>query len=120
MNQNESQFISIEEFSKIDIRVAKIVECYEVAGSEKMLHLILNIGTENNINVFSGIKASYKTEDLIGKLTAVVVNLKPRKMRFGISEGMILAASDEKQENNMKKVYILEPNIGAYPGMKIN
>ena len=111
-------FISIEDFAKIDLRIARIVECKAVEGSDKLLQLTLDVGEEKTRNVFSGIKSAYRPEDLVGKLTVMVANLAPRKMKFGLSEGMVLAASaaDEKAEPGL---YILEPHSGAKPGMRV-
>jgi methionyl-tRNA synthetase len=110
--------ISIDDFSKVDLRVAKIVNCEEVEGSTKLLRLTLDVGEGRTRNVFSGIKSAYKPEDLIGKLTVMVANLAPRKMKFGVSEGMVLCASgaDEKADPGL---YVLEPILGAKPGMRI-
>ena len=110
--------IKIDDFAKIDLRVAKIVNCEHVEGSDKLLRLTLDVGEGRLRNVFSGIKSAYKPEELVGKLTVMVANLAPRKMKFGISEGMVLAASaaDEKAEPGL---YILEPWPGAQPGMRI-
>ncbi|AGF47385.1 methionine--tRNA ligase [Candidatus Kinetoplastidibacterium crithidiae] len=119
-HKQENPSINIEDFMKIDLRVAKITKCEEVKNSEKLLQLTLDIGNnEPSKNVFSGIKSSYKPEELVGKLTIFVANLKPRKMRFGISEGMILAASN-KEETDNKKIYLIEPDSGAFPGMKVS
>jgi methionyl-tRNA synthetase len=113
-----SDVISIDDFAKIDLRVAKIVDCKAVEGSDKLLQLTLDVGEEKTRNVFSGIKSAYRPEDLIGKLTVMVANLAPRKMKFGLSEGMVLAASaaDEKAEPGL---YVLEPHSGAKPGMRV-
>jgi methionyl-tRNA synthetase len=110
--------ISIDDFGKIDLRIAKIVDCKAVEGSDKLLQLTLDIGEEKTRNVFSGIKSAYQPQDLVGKLTVMVANLAPRKMKFGLSEGMVLAASatDEKAEPGL---YILEPHSGAKPGMRV-
>ena len=110
--------ISIDDFAKIDLRIAKIVDCKAVDGSDKLLQLTLDVGEEKTRNVFSGIKSAYQPEQLVGKLTVMVANLAPRKMKFGLSEGMVLAASatDEKAEPGL---YILEPNSGAKPGMRV-
>ncbi len=110
--------ISIDDFAKIDLRIAKIVNCESVEGSTKLLRLTLDVGEEKTRNVFSGIASAYKPEDLIGKHTVMVANLAPRKMKFGISEGMVLAAShgDEKTEPG---IYVLEPWPGAVPGMRV-
>ncbi|MGS1004765.1 methionine--tRNA ligase [Burkholderia glumae] len=111
--------ISIDDFTKIDLRIAKIVACQAVEGSDKLLQLTLDVGEEKTRNVFSGIKSAYRPEDLVGKLTVMVANLAPRKMKFGMSEGMVLAASakDEKSEPGL---YILEPHSGAKPGMRVS
>jgi methionyl-tRNA synthetase len=114
----QSETISIDDFAKIDLRVALIVDCRAVEGSDKLLQLTLDVGEEKTRNVFSGIKSAYRPEDLVGKLTVMVANLAPRKMKFGLSEGMVLAASsaDEKAEPGL---YILEPHSGAKPGMRV-
>lgn len=104
--------ISIEDFMKVDLRIAKIVKAEHVEGADKLLQLTLDIGGETR-NVFAGIKSAYSPEDLEGKLTVMVANLAPRKMRFGLSEGMVLAAGDGKG------LYILSPDDGAEPGMRI-
>lgn len=104
--------ISIDDFSKIDLRVAKIIAAEHVEGADKLLQLTLDIGGETR-NVFAGIKADYKPEELTGKLTVMVANLAPRKMRFGVSEGMVLAAGGNGN------IYILSPDDGAEPGMRI-
>ncbi|MBM3337983.1 MAG: methionine--tRNA ligase, partial [Betaproteobacteria bacterium] len=110
--------IRIDDFAKIDLRIARIVDCEHVDGSDKLLRLTLDVGEGRLRNVFSGIKSAYKPEDLKGKLTVLVANLAPRKMKFGVSEGMVLAASaaDEKTDPG---IYILEPWPGAQPGMRI-
>ncbi|MFT5643785.1 MAG: methionyl-tRNA synthetase [Janthinobacterium sp.] len=110
--------IKIDDFAKIDLRIAKIVNCEHVAGSDKLLRLTLDAGEGRLRNVFSGIKAAYQPEELVGKLTLLVANLAPRKMKFGISEGMVLAASalDEKADPG---IYILQPWPGAKPGMRV-
>ncbi|MFD1557939.1 methionine--tRNA ligase [Paraburkholderia silviterrae] len=112
------EVISIDDFAKIDLRVALIVDCNIVEGSDKLLQLTLDVGEGRTRNVFSGIRSAYKPEDLKGKLTVMVANLAPRKMKFGLSEGMVLAASsaDEKAEPGL---YILEPHSGAKPGMRV-
>ncbi|MFM8466519.1 MAG: methionine--tRNA ligase [Oxalobacteraceae bacterium] len=110
--------IKIDDFTKVDLRIAKIVECEVVEGSDKLLRLTLDVGEGRLRNVFSGIKSAYQPEDLKGKLTVLVANLAPRKMKFGVSEGMVLAASaaDEKAHPGL---YVLEPWPGAEPGMRI-
>ncbi len=111
--------ISIDDFAKVDLRIAEIVNCEPVEGSVKLLRLTLDVGEGRTRNVFSGIASMYKPEDLIGKLTVMVANLAPRKMKFGISEGMVLAAShaDEKAEPG---IHVLHPWPGAKPGMRIH
>lgn len=110
--------IAIEDFAKIDLRIAKIVDCQPVEGSEKLLRLTLDVGEGRLRNVFSGIKAAYKPEDLVGKLTVMVANLAPRKMKFGVSEGMVLAASHADEKAN-PGIYVLQPWPGAKPGMRV-
>lgn len=110
--------ITIDDFAKIDLRIAKIVECKPVEGSTKLLQLTLDVGEGKTRNVFSGIASMYKPEDLQGKLTVMVANLAPRKMKFGISEGMVLAAS-HADEKAVPGIYVLEPFPGAQPGMRI-
>ena len=110
--------ITIDDFSKIDLRIAKIINCEAVEGSTKLLRLTLDVGEGTLRNVFSGIASSYQPADLIGKHTVMVANLAPRKMKFGISEGMVLAAShaNEKAEPG---IFVLEPLPGAQPGMRV-
>jgi len=105
--------IDFDDFAKIDLRLARIVKAEHVDGADKLLQLTLDIGTETR-NVFAGIKSAYAPEDLEGKLTVMVANLAPRKMRFGLSEGMVLAAGP-----GGKDLWILEPGDGALPGMKV-
>ena len=114
-----AETIDIKDFGKIDLRIAKIIDCQVVEGSDKLLRLSLDAGEGRYRQVFSGIKSAYAPQDLIGRLTVLVANLAPRKMRFGISEGMVLAAShaDDKADAG---IYILEPWAGASPGMRIN
>ncbi|KRB89003.1 methionine--tRNA ligase [Noviherbaspirillum sp. Root189] len=110
--------IKIDDFGKIDLRIAKIVNCEHVEGSDKLLRLTLDVGEGRMRNVFSGIKSAYKPEDLVGKLTVMVANLAPRKMKFGISEGMVLAASAADEKTNAG-IYVLNPWPGAEPGMRV-
>jgi methionyl-tRNA synthetase len=110
--------ISIDDLMKVDLRIARIVNCEHVEGSDKLLRLTLDAGENRHRNVFSGIKSMYQPEDLIGKLTVLVANLAPRKMKFGISEGMVMAAS-AADENTNPGIYILNPWPGAEPGMRI-
>ncbi|MGH8817161.1 MAG: methionine--tRNA ligase [Achromobacter pestifer] len=113
-----AETISIDDFARVDLRIAQIVNCEQVEGSTKLLRLTLDVGEGRHRNVFSGIKSAYKPEDLIGKLTVMVANLAPRKMKFGVSEGMVLAAShaDEAVDTG---IYVLEPFPGAKPGMRV-
>ena len=110
--------ISIDDFLKVDLRVAKIVNCEHVEGAGKLLRLTLDVGEGRYRNVFSGIKSAYKPEDLVGKLTVMVANLAPRKMKFGVSEGMVLCASAADEKTN-PGLYLLDPMPGATPGMRI-
>jgi methionyl-tRNA synthetase len=108
-----AEAIEIDDFAKIDLRIAKILKAEHVEGAEKLLHLTVDIGDETR-SIFAGIKSAYAPEDLIGKLTVVVANLKPRKMRFGLSEGMVLAAGP-----GGKDIWVLSPDQGAQPGMRV-
>jgi methionyl-tRNA synthetase len=110
--------IGIDDFAKVDLRIARIVAAERVEGSTKLLRLTLDVGEGRTRNVFSGIASAYAPEDLAGKLTVVVANLAPRKMKFGLSEGMVLAAShaDEKAHPGL---YVLEPWPGAVPGLRV-
>lgn len=110
--------ITIDDFTRIDLRIARIVECKAVEGSTKLLQLTLDVGEGRYRNVFSGIASAYKPEDLVGKLTVMVANLAPRKMKFGVSEGMVLAASDKDEKKN-PGIYVLSPWPGATPGMRV-
>ena len=107
--------INIDDFSKLDLRVAKIVNAAHVEGADKLIQLTLDIGLEQR-NIFAGIKKAYDPASLIGKHTVMIANLAPRKMKFGISQGMVLAASFEDKDSG---IYILEPHDGAKPGMRI-
>ena len=117
--------IKVDDFARVDLRIAKIVDCELVEGSTKLLRLTLDVGEGLDPqgravtrNVFSGIQSAYQPADLVGRFTVMVANLAPRKMKFGISEGMVLAAShaDEKAHPGL---YILEPWPGAKPGMRV-
>ena len=113
-----AEIITIDDFVKIDLRVARIVNCEHVEGSTKLLRLTLDVGEGRHRNVFSGIKSAYEPAQLIGRLTALVANLAPRKMKFGVSEGMVLAAS-HADANADAGIYLLDPASGAQPGMRI-
>ncbi len=108
---------TIDDFVKTDLRVAKVVECTTVEGSDKLLRLMLDVGEGRLRQVFSGIRAFYKPEDITGKLVIMIANLAPRKMRFGVSEGMVLCASNPQDK---KSVYLIEPHAGAQPGMRLH
>ncbi len=110
--------IGIDDFAKIDLRIAKIVDAEHVEGSDKLLRLTLDVGEGRMRNVFSGIKSAYTPEELVGKFTVMVANLAPRKMKFGVSEGMVLAASHADEKAN-PGLYILEPWPGATPGLRV-
>lgn len=111
--------ITIDDFAKVDLRIAKIIECKAVEGSTKLLQLTLDAGEGQTRNVLSGIASMYSPEQLVGKLTVLVANLAPRKMKFGVSEGMVLAAS-HADEKAVPGIYVLEPFPGAQPGMRIH
>ncbi|TAG00150.1 MAG: methionine--tRNA ligase [Betaproteobacteria bacterium] len=124
-NVSDNGIIGIDDFTKIDLRIAKIVNAEHVDGSDKLLRLTLDVGEVDADgkpklrNVFSGIKSAYAPESLIGQLTVVVANLAPRKMKFGVSEGMVLAASG-KADDNSTGLFLLNPHAGAQPGMKVS
>jgi methionyl-tRNA synthetase len=105
--------IEFDDFAKLDLRIARIVKAAPVEGADKLLQLTVDIGDETR-NIFAGIKSAYAPEDLEGKLTVVVANLAPRKMRFGVSEGMVLAAGP-----GGKDLWVLHPDEGAQPGMRV-
>lgn len=113
-----AETISIDDFARVDLRIAQIVNCEHVEGSTKLLRLTLDVGEGRHRNVFSGIKSAYQPEDLIGKLTVMVANLAPRKMKFGVSEGTVLAASHADEAVDAG-IYVLEPFPGAKPGMRV-
>lgn len=110
--------VTIDDFSKMDLRVAKVIKCQKVEGSTKLLQFTLDVGEGKARNVFSGIQSAYKPEDLEGRLIIMIANLAPRKMRFGVSEGMILSASDADDKG--LGLFVLSPDSGAVPGMRIH
>jgi len=110
----DSNTISIDDFTKVDLRIARIASAEHIEGADKLLRLKLDLGPMGERQVFAGIKAAYAPEALVGKLTVCVANLTPRKMKFGMSEGMVLAASDERGGP-----FLLWPDAGAEPGMRI-
>ncbi|HUD33046.1 MAG TPA: methionine--tRNA ligase subunit beta, partial [Variovorax sp.] len=110
--------IGIDDFARIDLRIARIVNCEPVEGSTKLLRLTLDVGEGRTRNVFSGIASAYAPDQLVGKLTVMVANLASRKMKFGVSEGMVLAAS-HADEKAVPGIHVLEPWPGAVPGMRV-
>ena len=109
---------TIDDFAKLDLRIARIVDAQVVEGSDKLLKLTLDVGEGRHRTVFAGIKSAYRPEALVGKLTAMVANLAPRKMKFGSSEGMVLAAS-HADGKGQPGIFLLEPHAGAQPGMRV-
>jgi methionyl-tRNA synthetase len=114
MSEEDDNIIQIDDFMKVDLRVAKVIEASYVEGADKLLAIKLDLGHLGTKNVFAGIKSAYEPSQLEGKLVAMVYNLAPRKMKFGVSEGMILAASDSDGG-----IFVLSPDSGAQPGQKI-
>lgn len=115
--ETKAPTITIDDFAKLDLRAAKVLEASRVEGSDKLLQLKLDLGTEQR-NVFSGIAAFYKPEDLVGRFVVMIANLAPRKMRFGVSEGMVLCASDKSSDD--AGVFVLTADAGVKPGMKVS
>jgi methionyl-tRNA synthetase len=113
----KTQHISIDDFSKVDLRVALIADAQHVEGADKLIRLTLDLGAGGTRNVFAGIKSAYDPAQLVGRLTVMVANLAPRKMKFGMSEGMVLAASDT--DGKSPGLFLLSPDSGAQPGMKV-
>jgi methionyl-tRNA synthetase len=109
-----NNLINIDDFLKVDLRVAKIINADYIEGADSLLQIKLDVGNLGEKTVFAGIKSNYNPDVLVGKNTVFVANLQPRKMKFGLSEGMILAASDQEYGP-----FILYPDDGAKPGMKI-
>ncbi|RZO26057.1 MAG: methionine--tRNA ligase [SAR86 cluster bacterium] len=112
-NMDNVNLINIDQFSAVDLRVAKIIKADDVEGADKLLQLTLDVGDLGTRNVFAGIKSAYKPDDLTDKYIVLVNNLEPRKMKFGISEGMVLASSNDEG------IYLVSPDKGAKPGMKV-
>jgi methionyl-tRNA synthetase len=106
---------SIDDFSKVDLRVARVLSAELVPGADKLLKLTVSLGGGTVRNIFAGIKSAYAPESLVGRLVVVVANLAPRKMKFGMSEGMVVAAGP-----GGKEVFILSPDAGATPGQRIH
>ena len=105
--------IDIEQFSRVDLRIARVIEADHVEGADRLLRLRLDTGSDERV-VFAGIRSAYRPDDLVDRLVVVVANLKPRKMRFGTSQGMILASGPGGRE-----IFLLSPDSGAKPGMKV-
>ena len=108
---------TIDDFMKVDLRIARIANAEHVDGADKLVRLTLDVGEERTRNVFAGIKAAYDPAQLVGRLTVMVANLAPRKMKFGLSEGMVLAASDA--DGKAPGIFLLAPDAGAQPGMRV-
>ena len=111
----ESAEIDIAQFQKTDLRVARVLDASLVEGADKLLKLTLDVGGGSQRTVFAGIRSKYEPQALVGRLVILVANLKPRKMRFGLSEGMVLAASGDAGGP-----FLLSPDSGAEPGMKVS
>jgi len=114
-NEPMADECTIDDFMKVDLRVARIVEAGHVEGADKLLQLTLSLGGGETRNVFAGIKAAYDPETLAGRLVICVANLKPRKMKFGLSEGMVCASG-----GGGKEVFLLSPDDGAVPGQRVH
>ena len=110
---NGADLIDIDTFARVDLRVARVVSAEHVDGADKLIRLVLDLG-DSQRQVFAGIKSAYAPESLVGRLTVVVANLKPRKMRFGESQGMVLAAGPGGSD-----IFLLSPDDGAVPGMQV-
>ena len=106
--------INIDDFMKVDLRIARVKEAIEVPEADKLVKLILDVGELGEKTVFAGIKAAYKLEELVDKYVVLVNNLKPRQMKFGLSEGMILAAGPGGED-----IFMVGPDSGAKPGMRV-
>ncbi|MES1195801.1 MAG: methionine--tRNA ligase subunit beta, partial [Steroidobacter sp.] len=116
--ETTSDEVTIDDFAKLDLRIAKIINAEHVEGADKLLKLTVDLGEAKNRTIFAGIRSAYEPSALIGRLTLVFANLKPRKMRFGVSEGMVLAAGSDDKPGG-KEIFILSPDSGAQPGMKV-
>jgi methionyl-tRNA synthetase len=110
-------FCNIDDFMKVDLRIARIANAEHVEGADKLVRLTLDVGNNETRNVFAGIKSAYDPAQLVGRLTVMVANLAPRKMKFGLSEGMVLAASDT--DGKTPGIFLLSPDSGAQPGMRV-
>ena len=107
--------ISFDDFTKLDLRVARIIEANEVPEARKLVQLKLSLGGDETRQVFAGIKSAYELDELVGRLVVMVANLAPRKMKFGVSEGMIIASGP-----GGKDIFILSPDEGAVPGQRVH
>jgi methionyl-tRNA synthetase len=107
--------ITIDDFLKVDLRVARVIEANEVPEARKLVQLTLSLGGSETRNVFAGIKAAYEPADLVGKLVVLVANLAPRKMKFGVSEGMVIASGPGGED-----IHLIEPGSGAKPGQRVS
>ncbi len=117
LSHGNTPAISIDEFARVDLRIARIAEAAHVEGADKLIRLTLDLGPLGTRQVFAGIKSAYDPAALVGRLTVMVANLAPRKMKFGMSEGMVLAASDEAGQ--VPGLFLLSPDTGAVPGMRV-
>jgi methionyl-tRNA synthetase len=117
MESSWEPFCNIDDFMKIDLRIVRIANAEHVEGADKLVRLTLDVGNNETRNVFAGIKAAYDPAQLIGRLTVMVANLAPRKMKFGMSDGMVLAASDV--DGKTPGIFLLSPDSGAQPGMRV-
>jgi methionyl-tRNA synthetase len=116
----EGNLISIDDFLRIDLRVAKVLNADLVTGADKLLKLRVDLGELGEREIFAGIRAAYDHTSLVGRLIVVVANLEPRKMRFGTSEGMMLAAGPGGEAGPAgKNIFVLSPDTGATPGMRV-
>ncbi len=112
----EEKLIEFGDFAKVDLRIAEIKKAEDVEGADKLLKLKINLGDDKEKTIFAGIKKHYIPEDLVGKLIVVVANLMPRKMKFGLSEGMLLASSSESKDG----IFLISPDSGAKPGQQVS
>ncbi|MGE5161691.1 MAG: methionine--tRNA ligase subunit beta, partial [Betaproteobacteria bacterium] len=114
-----AESITIDDFARLDLRIARVVDCDFIEGSDKLLRFTLDVGEGRHRNVFSGIKSAYgEPKKLVGRLVVLVANLAPRKMKFGVSEGMILSAS-HADEKSQPGIFLLDVDPGAQPGMRV-
>ena len=114
-NEPIGEEISFDDFMQPDLRVARIIEANEVPEARKLIQLTLSLGGDERRNVFAGIKSAYNPEDLVGRLVIMVANLAPRKMKFGVSEGMVIASGP-----GGKDVFLISPDEGAQPGQRVH